>query len=253
MRVSSAPVCAGCGAERVCAYRGDPARAGQPGSGGGALHPRLAPGALASIRMRTPRCWREWRASCGGASRKSRTEDLMRRLTESLSLSVQMTESKAYLAESLPRRSRGADAPLCRPASQGARSAAERAGRDPGQDADRVRAGRVWDLLRKRIAASEYTRPGDPLRIDVGYRPKRNYPHVSRGKFGAGRGDGQGAGVPPRGGLRAGVERVEKAQLELTAVIEPAARLGATDEEPERAADVPLWRGDDGGAPGSGC
>jgi hypothetical protein len=34
--------------------------------------------------------------------------------------------------------------------------------------------------------------------------------------------------------LRAGVERVEKAQLELTAVIEPAARLGATDEEPER-------------------
>ena len=32
------------------------------------------------------------------------------------------------------------------------------------------RAG-VWELLRKRIAASEYTRPGDPLRIDVGYRP----------------------------------------------------------------------------------
>ena len=35
-------------------------------------------------------------------------------------------------------------------------------------------------------------------------------------------------------GLRAGVERVEKAELELTAVIEPAAKLGATDEEPER-------------------
>jgi hypothetical protein len=34
--------------------------------------------------------------------------------------------------------------------------------------------------------------------------------------------------------LRAGVERVEKAELELTAVIEPAARFGATDEEPER-------------------
>lgn len=34
--------------------------------------------------------------------------------------------------------------------------------------------------------------------------------------------------------LRAGVERVEKAQLELTAVIEPAAKLGATDAEPER-------------------
>jgi hypothetical protein len=32
------------------------------------------------------------------------------------------------------------------------------------------RAG-VWDLLRKQIRAAEYTRPGDPLRIDMGYRP----------------------------------------------------------------------------------
>ncbi len=37
-------------------------------------------------------------------------------------------------------------------------------------------------------------------------------------------------------GLRAGVERVEQANLELTAVVEPAATLGATDEEPERLA-----------------
>jgi hypothetical protein len=35
-------------------------------------------------------------------------------------------------------------------------------------------------------------------------------------------------------GLRTGVQRVEKAELELTAVIEPALRLGATAEEPER-------------------
>jgi hypothetical protein len=34
--------------------------------------------------------------------------------------------------------------------------------------------------------------------------------------------------------LRAGVERVEHAGLELTAVIEPAAKLGATEEAPER-------------------
>jgi hypothetical protein len=94
------------------------------------------------------------------------------------------------------------------------------------------RAG-VWDLLRKRIAASEYTRTGDPLRIDVGYRPNgviRMFhavslePGVEMAKvlaFSA-------------AGLRIGVERVERAQLELTAVIEPAARLGANDEEPER-------------------
>ena len=35
-------------------------------------------------------------------------------------------------------------------------------------------------------------------------------------------------------GLRAGVERVEKADLELTAVIEPVAMFGASDEESER-------------------
>ena len=94
------------------------------------------------------------------------------------------------------------------------------------------RAG-VWELMRKRIAASEYTRPGDPLRIDVGYRPNgliRMFhavslePGVEMAKVLA-----FSAAV-----LRAGVERVERASLELTAVIEPAAWLGASDEEPER-------------------
>ena len=96
------------------------------------------------------------------------------------------------------------------------------------------RAG-VWELMRKRIAASDYTRPGDPLRIDAGYRPNgliRMFhavslePGVEMAKvlaFSA-------------AGLRAGVERVEKAELELTAIVEPAARLDATDEEPERLA-----------------
>ena len=37
-------------------------------------------------------------------------------------------------------------------------------------------------------------------------------------------------------GLRAGVERVEKASLELTAIIEPAAKFGATDDDPDRLA-----------------
>lgn len=94
------------------------------------------------------------------------------------------------------------------------------------------RAG-VWDLLRKKIAASQYTRPGDPLRIDAGYRPNgiiRMFhavslePGVEMAKvlaFSA-------------AGLRKGVQRVESAGLELTAIVEPAEKLGATDEEPER-------------------
>jgi len=159
--------------------------------------------------------------------------DMMRRLTESLSLSVQMTESKAYLAESLPA---GVEE-LMRlyvdpPPKERVLRLSGRAGIQAKMRAEFERAG-VWDLLRKRIAAAEYTRPGDPLRIDLGYRPNgiiRMFhavslePGLEMAKvlaFSA-------------AGLRAGVERVEKASLELTAVIEPAARLGATAEEPER-------------------
>jgi hypothetical protein len=159
--------------------------------------------------------------------------NLMRLLTESLSLSVQMTEPKAYLAESLPAGMEELMRLYVEPLPR------ERSPRLSGRAAIQAkmrgefeRAG-VWDLLRKRIAASEYTRPGDPLRIDVGYRPNgliRMFhavslePGVEMAKvlaFSA-------------AGLRAGVERVEKAELELTALIEPAARLGASDEEPER-------------------
>ena len=159
--------------------------------------------------------------------------DLMRRLGESLSLSVQMTEPKAYLAESLPA---GMEELLRLYVEPPARERVPRlSGRAAIQSRMRSefeRAG-VWDLLRKRIAASDYTRPGDPLRIDAGYRPNgmiRMFhavslePGVEMAKvlaFSA-------------AGLRSGVERVEKASLELTAVIEPAAKLGATDEEPER-------------------
>ena len=159
--------------------------------------------------------------------------DLMRLLRESLSLSVQMTESKAYLAESIPA---GVEE-LMRlyvdpPPREKLPRLSGRAAIQARMRAEFEQAG-VWDLMRKRIAASAYTRPGDPLKIDAGYRPNgmiRMFhavslePGVEMAKvlaFSA-------------SGLRAGVERVEKAQLELTAVIEPAAKLGATDEEPER-------------------
>jgi hypothetical protein len=157
--------------------------------------------------------------------------DLMRLLTESLSLNVQMTEPKAYLVESLPAGLEELMRLYIEPAPR------ERVPRLSGRAVIQARmrteferAG-VWDLLRKRIAASVYTRPGDPLRIDVGYRPNgmvRMFhavslePGVEMAKvlaFSA-------------AGLRAGVERVEKAGLELTAVIEPAAKVAG--EEPER-------------------
>jgi hypothetical protein len=158
---------------------------------------------------------------------------LMRILEESLSLNVQMTAPKAYLAESLPAGVEELMRMYVEPHRR------EKLPRIRGRAAVHAamrgefeRAG-VWDLLRKQIAASEYTRPGDPLRIDAGYRPNgivRMFhavsldPGVEMAKvlaFSA-------------AALRTGVERVEKAALELTAVIEPAARIGATDEDPER-------------------
>jgi hypothetical protein len=154
-------------------------------------------------------------------------------LEESLSLNVQMTPPKAYLAESLPA---GLEELMRLYVEPPRREKVSRLrGRSAIQAAMRgefERAG-VWDLLRKQIPAADYTRPGDPLRIDAGYRPNGLVkmfhavsldPGVEMAKVLA-------FSAPA---LRAGVERVEKAVLELTAIIEPAARIGATDEEPER-------------------
>jgi hypothetical protein len=158
---------------------------------------------------------------------------VLRQLGESLSLSVQMTEPKAYLAESIPA---GVEE-LMRlyvdpPPRERVPRLSGRAAIHSRMRGEFERAG-VWDLMRKRIAASDYTRPGDPLKIDAAYRPNGTIrmfhavslePGVEMAKvlaFSA-------------AGLRTGVERVERAQLELTAVIEPAARVGATGEEPER-------------------
>ena len=154
-------------------------------------------------------------------------------LDEALSLSVQMTEPKAYLAESLPAGVEELMRLYVEPPKKArGERVSGRAAIQMRMRAEFERAG-VWDLMRKRIAASMYTRPGDPLRIDAAYRPNgviRMFhavalePGVEIAKvlaFSA-------------GALRAGVERVEKAELQLTAIVEPAAKVGATDENPDQ-------------------
>lgn len=91
------------------------------------------------------------------------------------------------------------------------------------------RAG-VWDLLQKRIAASRYTRPGDPLKIDCGYRPNgviRMFHAVSLD------GDSELAkglafSAPA---LRSGVAQLENAELEFAAVVEPLAEIRTENED----------------------
>ena len=160
---------------------------------------------------------------------------MMRILDEALSLNVQMTSPKAYLAESLPAGLEELMRLYVDPPKR------ERLPRLNGRAAiqsimrsEFEHAG-VWDLLRKRIPASDYTRPGDPLRLDSGYKPNgviRMFHAVSL-EPGL---DLAKVLAYSAAGLRAGVKRVEKADLELTAIIEPAAKLGATDDEPERLA-----------------
>ena len=177
----------------------------------------------------------ELRQRLAGAEGEEMRERLIRILAESLSLNVQMTEAKAYLAESLPA---GVEE-LMRmyvdpPPREKVPRLSGRAAMQQRMRSEFEHAG-VWDLLRKRIAASDYTRPGDPLRIDCGYRPNgmvRMFHAVSL-EPGVEMAKVLAFSAPA---LRAGVERLEQAELQLTAIIEPAAKLGASDDEPERLA-----------------
>jgi hypothetical protein len=155
-------------------------------------------------------------------------------LDEALSLNVQMTEAKAYLAESVPA---GMDELMRMYVDPPPREKVSRLkGRAAIQQSMRgafEQAG-VWELLRKGIRASEYTRPGDPLRIDCGYRPNgviRMFHAVSLD-----------AGVEmakvlafSAAALRTGIERVEKASLDLAAIVEPLSSFGDEADEERRA------------------
>jgi len=164
---------------------------------------------------------------------------LMKTIEDSFSHQLQITEPKACLAENLsaemdqlmrlyvePRRLKARQ-------SLSGRASIVRSMRMHFEHA------RVWDLMRRRIDASTYTRPGDPLKIDCGYRPNgvvRMFHAVSLS------GDAELAKVLAFSAplLRAGVARIEKAELELTAIVEPL-RNGDGDVQGD-ADDVAQYR-----------
>lgn len=150
---------------------------------------------------------------------------LLEIMEDSFSNLVQMTEAKGCLAENVaaeleqlmrmyvePRKERARQAVSGRQAiARRMRSNFEKAG--------------VWDLMWKRIPAAQYTRPGDPLKIDCGYRPNgvvRMFHAVSL------LGDVEMAKVLAFSApaLRAGLQRAEKAELELTAIVESLREAG---------------------------
>ncbi len=154
------------------------------------------------------------------AEQQPDTKPLLSIIDDSFSQLLQVTEPKAYLTENMAAGMEQLMQLYVEPRSQKARQALS--GRQAIVRSMRMQfehAG-VWDLMRRRIAASAYTRPGDTLKIDCGYRPNgivRMFHAVSLSS------DGELAKVLAFSApsLRAGVMRVENADLELAAIVEP--------------------------------
>ena len=165
------------------------------------------------------------------------TKPVMAILEDTLANSVQMTGVRACLAESLPAEIEQLMKMYVEPLK--VKTERKRTGRAAIAGAMRMefeRAG-VWGLMRKRIAASLYTRAGDPMRIDCGYRTEsiqatssgmiRMFQAVSlEGDVEAAKGLAYSA---PQ--LMEGVQRVEAARLELTAIVEPLRAVSDSEDE----------------------
>lgn len=161
----------------------------------------------------------------GGVELKVNAKPMLELLEDTLSNSVQITETRGTLAESLPAEMeqllRMYVEPLKAPGVK--RKVSGRTAISNRMRNEFERAG-VWQLMRKKIAASQYTRSGDPLKLDCGYRngQVRMFQAVSLdGDVEAAKGLAYSAA-----GLREGVERVEGVGLELTAVIETVSTVG---------------------------
>ncbi|RRA48226.1 DUF3037 domain-containing protein [Acidipila sp. EB88] len=150
-------------------------------------------------------------------------------IEDSFSNMLQVTEAKGCLAESMIAEIESLMRVYVE--SRKRESVRRQSGRAKIQGAMRrgfEQAG-VWELMRKRIAASTYTKPGDPLRIDCGYRPNgviRMFHAVSLES------ETELAKVLAFSmpAIRQGVARVEGATLEMTAVVEPLREVRAGED-----------------------
>lgn len=161
------------------------------------------------------------------------TKPIWEIVEDSFSNTIQVTGSKAFLAESVISGAEELMRLYVEPRKR--QETARRSGRQAVYTKMRShfeRAG-AWDLMRKRIAISGYTKPGDPLRIDCGYRPNgvvRMFHAISLGAD---------SDLPKvlafsAEAIRKGVARVEGAALELTAIVEPIAEVSSDREDVDR-------------------
>jgi hypothetical protein len=151
-------------------------------------------------------------------------------LLDSFSNGVQITESKALLADTFlagvedlmrlyvdsPRRERSQ-----RRRGRAALVATMRT---------RFEEAGVWNLMRKQIAAADYTRPGDPMRIDCGYRLNGQVRMFQAISLEADADDAKLLAYSAPG-LGEGVRRVDRAELQLTAIVEPMQQVAGENED----------------------
>ena len=96
-------------------------------------------------------------------------EALLRRMQDSFSNALQPSEFKACLAESpVAEADELARIYLERPRRRGSRELSSRQAIYQRMRGEFERVG-VWDLMWRDIPASQFTRSGDPLKIDTGY------------------------------------------------------------------------------------
>jgi hypothetical protein len=171
-----------------------------------------------------------------GVEMRVNAKPMLETLEDSLSNSVQLTEMRGTLAESMAAEMEQ----LLRMYVEPLKVAAVRrkaTGRTAivGEMRETFERAGVWRLMRKRIAAAGYTQAGDPLKIDCGYRAIAGSggPEAKVRMFHAVslESDVEGAkGMAySAAALREGVQRSEGVELELTAIVERVG--GVTDRE----------------------
>jgi len=143
---------------------------------------------------------------------------LLERMKETFSLSVQASEARCSLADDAALElERLAEAYLETKRTTD-REATGRVAIHRAMRREFEKQG-VWALMRKNIAAAEYTQKGDPLKIDCGYRPNGcvHMFHALSIEADANAAKAVAWSFPR---MRAGMERIEGARAELTAIVE---------------------------------
>ncbi|MCI0356110.1 MAG: DUF3037 domain-containing protein [Acidobacteria bacterium] len=147
-------------------------------------------------------------------------ERILHVLKDSFSGSLQLSPGKACLAESPHAELNKLAAMYLEPRRRADETRAA-AGRQliVSRMREAFEQAGVWKLMRRRIAVAQYTRPGDPLKIDCGYRPNgvvKLFHAVSLAS------DVDSAKVLaftyPQ--IAEGIARLEQAKTDLTAIVE---------------------------------